>query len=78
MIENERPTRIIDLPQYTQNFLIDLKEDEVEDLHEAMEFIKSIRTISRFFKWMIITLVAIFLSFISLWEGILKMKAWFR
>ena len=76
--ERERPKRMIDLPQYTQDFLIELKEDEVEDLHEAMEFIRSIRTVSRFLKWCIITLIAIFLSFVSLGEGILKMKAWFK
>ena len=75
---NERQRKMLDLPQYTQDFLIDLKEDEVEDLHDAMEFIRSVRTVSKFLKWVIITVVAIFLSFVSLGEGFLKMGAWFK
>lgn len=75
---SERPKRMIELPEHTQDFLIGLQKDEVEDLHEAMEFIRSIRTVSRFLKWCIITIVAIFLSFVSLGEGILKMRAWFK
>lgn len=74
----ERPKKMLELPQYTQDFLIDLKEDEVDDLHEAMEFVRSVRTVSRFLKWCIITLFAIFLSFVSLGEGLIKMKAWFK
>lgn len=74
----ERPKKMIELPQYTQDFLIDLKEDEVEELQEAMELVRSIRTVSKFLKWVIITAMAIFLSFVSLGEGIFKMKAWFK
>ena len=74
----ERPKKMIELPQYTQDFLIGLKEDEVEELQEAMELVRSIRTVSRFLKWMIITTIAIFLSILSLGEGILKMKEWFK
>ena len=74
----ERPKKMIELPQYTQDFLIDLKEDEVEELQEAMELVRSIRTVSRFLKWMIITTIAIFLSTISLGEAIFKMKEWFK
>ena len=74
----ERPKKMIELPQYTQDFLTDLKEDEVKELQEAIELVRSIRTVSKFLKWVIITSIAIFLSIISLGEGVLKMKAWFK
>ena len=74
----ERPKKMIELPQYTQDFLIGLKEDEVDDLHDAIEFVRAVRTVSRFLKWAIITIVAIFLSIVSLGEGLIKMKAWFK
>ena len=73
-----RPKKMIELPQYTQDFLTDLKEDEVKELQEAIELVRSIKTVSKFLKWMIITSIAILLSLISLGEGILKMKAWFK
>ena len=74
----ERPKKMVELPQYTQDFLIDLKEDEVDDLHDAIEFVRAVRTVSRFLKWAIITIVAIFLSIVSLVEGLIKMKDWFK
>ena len=74
----ERPKKMVELPQYTQDFLINLKEDEVDELRDAIEFVRAVRTVSRFLKWVIITIVAIFLSIVSLGEGLIKMKAWFK
>ena len=74
----QRPKKMVELPQYTQDFLIGLKRDEVEELQEAMELVRSIRTVSKFLKWVIITSIAIFLSFVSLGEGFFKLRAWFK
>ena len=74
----ERPKRMMDLPQYTQDFLAYLREEEIDELHEAIKFMQSVKTVSHFFKWFIITGVAIFLAMVSLGEGLIKVKAWFK
>ena len=72
------PTRMADLPQYTQEFLEGLREDDVTELKEAMRFMKSVKTINRFLKWVIITAVSVFVATISLGESIMKFKGWFK
>ena len=67
-----------DLPQYTQEFLEGLREDDVTELKEAMRFMKSVKTINRFLKWVIITAVSVFVATISLGESIMKFKGWFK
>lgn len=78
MDETGRPTKMIELPDHTQEFLIGLREEEVEELQEAIQFMRSVKTVGKFGKWMIITGVGAFIGAISLGESILKLKGWFR
>jgi hypothetical protein len=78
MDENERPTKMIELPKHTQDFLIELREEEVDELMEAIKFMRSIKTVGKFVKWVIITAVGAFIGMVSLGESILKIKGWFR
>lgn len=74
----EPPTRMADLPDYTQEFLKNLREEDVIELKEAMRFMKSVKTINKFLKWVIITAVSVFVATISLGESIIKFKGWFK
>jgi hypothetical protein len=76
--EYHRPTKMTDLPEYTQDFLIDLREEEIEELQEAIKFMRSVKTVSTFFKWFIITSVGIFVGAVSFGESIGKMRGWFK
>ena len=42
----QSPTRMADLPEYTQEFLKELREEDVDELKEAMQFMKSVKTVS--------------------------------
>lgn len=77
-IEEHIPIKLADLPKYTQEFLKDLREEDVDELKEAMQFMKSVKTVSRFMKWLIITGVSVFVATVSFGEGIMKFKGWFK
>lgn len=78
MDENERPTKMIELPKYTQDFLIELREEEVEELQEAIRFMRSVKTVGTFGKWLLITAVGAFVGTVSLGESLVKFKGWFK
>lgn len=78
MRDDGRPTTMIELPEHTQEFLISLREEEVEELQEAIKFMRSIKTVGTFGKWLIITAVGAFIGAVSLGESFIKLRAWFR
>ncbi len=78
MDEQGRPTKMIELPEHTQDFLIALREEEIDELQEAIKFMRSVKTVGRFGKWLIITAVGAFIGAVSLGESILKLKGWFK
>ena len=78
MDEENRPTRMIELTRHTQDFLIDLREEEINELQEAIKFMRSVKTVGTFGKWLIITAVGAFIGAVSLGESILKLKGWFK
>lgn len=78
MDEQGRPTKMIELPEHTQEFLIGLREEEVAELQEAIRFMRSVKTVGTFGKWLIITAVGAFVGAVSLGESVLKFKGWFK
>jgi hypothetical protein len=78
MDEQGRPTRMVELPDHTQEFLISLREEEIVELQEAIQFMRSVKTVGTFGKWLIITAVGAFIGAVSLGESILKLKGWFK
>lgn len=68
--------RFAQLPEPTRAFLEDLREDDLKDLAEAIRFYHSVRVIGRFWKWLIITTVAIFVGAATLGEAIQKLWHW--
>lgn len=60
-----------------KQFLSRLDIEDVELLEQGLELIKSIRTVSKFVKWVILGSLAVFFGTIMLWESVLKaIKLW--
>jgi len=59
-----------------QEFLADLDEEKLADIKEAMRFYNATRTVSRFMKWCLITIVAAFLTAAALGEALGKIWGW--
>lgn len=76
-MEEGLPKKFIDLPDHTIKFLSGLDEDEVIELQEAIKFMRSVMTVSRFLKWALITLVSIFMATVAFGEATVKFRAWF-
>lgn len=70
--------RLVDLPKHTQQFLQNLRKEEVEELNEAINFMRSVRTVGIFGKWLIITAVGMFIGIVTIGEHLGKLKGWFR
>jgi hypothetical protein len=77
MDENDAK-RFADLPEHTKAFLLRLREDEIKELEEILVLFRSMETVSKFMRWMLITIVAIFITIVSLGEGLLKMMKWWK
>lgn len=76
----ERPHRVdrfAELEPEVQEFLSDLREEDVKLLRRSIDFIKWSDTTSRYVKWGVVTVVAFFLASISLGEGLQKVWMWF-
>lgn len=65
------------LPEHTKEFLRELRPEEIRELREGIEMLRNISTVSRFLRWTIITIVAVFVTIVSLGESIAKVFRWF-
>lgn len=58
-------------------FLSKIDSEDVELLKDGLNLIKSIRTVSKFVKWLILGVLGVFFGTIMLWETILRaFKLW--
>ncbi len=72
------PNRFNELPNFTQDFIAELREEDVEELKEAIKFIRSAKTIGKFGRWMLLTAISMFIGAVALGEHIIKLKGWFK
>ncbi|WP_428029831.1 hypothetical protein [Ancylobacter sp.] len=70
------PVHYDDLNPKVREFLADLDEEKVAELEEAIRFTRATKTVSRFLKWCLITVVAVFLTTAALGEAIGKIWGW--
>lgn len=70
--------RMNELPDRTKEFLSKLDEDDIDTLEDAMKFYATIRTLGRVGKWAAISVLALIVGIVSLYENIVKMVAWFH
>lgn len=68
--------RFAHLPEVTRKWIESLREEDLADLTEAVRFMHSAKTIGRFGKWMILTIVGMIIAGASLGEAIQKYWGW--
>jgi hypothetical protein len=76
--EHSSAEKFVDLPEHTKEFLTKLRPEEIKELEEILVLFRSMETVSRFMKWMLITIVACFVTVVSLGESFLKMTKWWK
>ncbi len=77
MDPNANPAhRFNELPEETQEFLSQLREDDIETLKDGLRLVIAMRTVGGFMKWMIVALIGIFIGTVMLYENILKVLNW--
>lgn len=70
--------RFNELPSETQEFLSQLREEDIELLRDGLELVRSTRTIGRFMRWLILGFLAVVVGTVTAYENILKFLAWFH
>lgn len=86
---DERAQRFNQLDGTVQDLLTRMKPEHVETLEYLstlpreevrglMKMFRDIRAVSRFVRWLIVTLVAIFIGGVALGENIAKVAGWMR
>ncbi|WP_374193295.1 hypothetical protein [Rhizobium rhizogenes] len=68
--------RFNELPSETQEFLSQLREDDIELLKDGLELVRSTKTVGRFMRWVILGFLAIMVGAVSFYENTLKILAW--
>ncbi len=76
MNDRRSPDNYTDLPDHVREFLEDLREEELDLLHDAVVFMNTVRLVGRFMKWMIITVIGAFLGAAGLGDAITKIMNW--
>lgn len=83
------PTKLMELSENAREFLATLREDELEtlkaivelpadDVREGFKLVRDLRAVGRFMRWLILTVVAIFVGTMTLYENILKAIGWLK
>ncbi|KAB2680590.1 hypothetical protein F9K78_15670 [Brucella pseudintermedia] len=70
--------RLVELPEETREFLSQLREEDIDLLKDGLDLIRSLRTIGRFMRWLILGILAILIGIVSLYENAVKIWAWFH
>lgn len=79
MDPNANPAhRFNELPDETQEFLSQLREDDIETLKDGLRLVIAMRTVGTFMKWLIVGVLGFVVGIVMFGEAILKIVAWFR
>lgn len=70
--------RMIELPEETREFLSQLREEDIDLMKHGLDLIRSLRTIGRFMRWVILAVLAMLIGVVSLYENTMKLIAWFQ
>lgn len=74
----ETANRFNELPNETQEFLSQLRPDDLELMKDGLELVRSTRTIGRFMRWVILGALAILMTITALHDNLTKVVAWFK
>lgn len=68
--------RFAHLPKSTREWLESLREADIDEIKEAVKFYHATRTIGKFWKWLIITVIGVFIGAMQFGEAIIKILSW--
>lgn len=83
------PTKLIELPHDAREWLATLREDELEtlkavvelpaeDVRDGFKLVRDLRAVGRFMRLLILSVLAVFVAAVSLYENLLKVLGWFK
>lgn len=89
MQKDGTPDRLLELPPEVRKFLAGLRDEELktfreivklpaDDIKDGFKFVRELRTVGRFTRWLIVTIVGIFIGTVVLYEYVLKAIGFFR
>jgi hypothetical protein len=70
--------RFDDLPERTKDFLLNLRDDEIDTMNDGIRLVGAIRTVGTFVKWVVVGLLGLFVGIVMFGESVMKIMAWFR
>ena len=77
MDPNANPAhRFNELPDETQEFLSQLRGDDIETLKDGLRLVMAMRTVGKLVKWLIVGIVGTFIGTVMLYENIMKVLSW--
>jgi hypothetical protein len=62
--------RFAHLPEETREWLEQLRQDDIEEIRSAIRFMREVKTVGKFGKWALITVVSTFTGAVLLGEKI--------
>ncbi len=82
-MSDDAPEKMVELPEKTRAFLAGLRPDELktleaiiempaEDVREGFRMVRDIRTVGKFMRWLLVSMIALFVGSIMLYENIQK------
>ena len=74
----EVANRFNELPDETQEFLSQLRADDLELIKDGLDLVRSTKTIGRFMRWLVLGALAILMTITTLHDNVLKFLAWFN
>ena len=76
--EKTHADRYAELPQYTRDFIEDLRPRDLKLLADAINFMQSAQTMGRFTRWTLLLIIGAFVSAASFGDAIGRIIGWFR
>ncbi len=69
-------SRFNELPDETQEFLSQLRGDDIENLKDGLRLVMAMRTVGGLVKWLIVGIVGTFIATVMLYENVIKVLHW--
>lgn len=72
----ETANRFNELPERTQIFLSQLRDGDIELMEEGINLVRSLRTVGRFMRWVVLGFLALMVTMTALHDNAVKILAW--
>jgi len=70
--------RFNELPDETQEFLSQLRKEDISTMKDGLRLVNAIRIVGKFSKWVIVGVLGIFAGIVMFGEGVIKIYGWIR